>query len=31
MGMPYGSMARKTVPRDEQDSAMDFSVLFELE
>lgn len=29
MGMPYGSMARKTVPRDEQDSAMDFSVLFE--
>uniref|UniRef100_A0A8C1R158 Transmembrane channel-like protein n=1 Tax=Cyprinus carpio TaxID=7962 RepID=A0A8C1R158_CYPCA len=29
MGMPYGSIARKTVPRDEQDSAMDFSVLFE--
>uniref|UniRef100_A0A673MAF3 Transmembrane channel-like 2b n=1 Tax=Sinocyclocheilus rhinocerous TaxID=307959 RepID=A0A673MAF3_9TELE len=29
MGMPYGSIARKTVPREEQDSAMDFSVLFE--
>uniref|UniRef100_A0A8C2BE32 Transmembrane channel-like protein n=1 Tax=Cyprinus carpio TaxID=7962 RepID=A0A8C2BE32_CYPCA len=29
MGMPYGSLARKTVPREEQDSAMDFSVLFE--
>lgn len=31
MGMPYGSIARKTVPREEQDSAMDFSVLFEFE
>ncbi|XP_066513078.1 transmembrane channel-like protein 2-B isoform X1 [Hoplias malabaricus] len=29
MGLPYGSMARKTVPRDEQATAMDFSVLFE--
>lgn len=29
MGMPYGSLPRKTVPREEQDSAMDFSVLFE--
>ncbi|TRY81942.1 hypothetical protein DNTS_013395 [Danionella cerebrum] len=29
MGMPYGSIARKTVPREEQDSAMDYSVLFE--
>ncbi|NP_001289152.1 transmembrane channel-like protein 2-B [Danio rerio] len=29
MGIPYGSIPRKTVPREEQDSAMDFSVLFE--
>ncbi|KAM9742970.1 transmembrane channel-like protein 2-B isoform 1-T2 [Menidia menidia] len=29
MGLPYGSIPRKTVPRDEQDTAMDFSVLFE--
>lgn len=29
MGLPYGSIARKTVPRDEQETAMDFSVLFE--
>ncbi|XP_069481914.1 transmembrane channel-like protein 2-A [Ambystoma mexicanum] len=27
MGQPYGSMPRKTVPRNEQDKAMDFSVL----
>ncbi|KAK2837519.1 hypothetical protein Q5P01_014731 [Channa striata] len=29
MGLPYGSIARKTVPRDEQPTAMDFSVLLE--
>uniref|UniRef100_A0A3B4AQX8 Transmembrane channel-like protein n=1 Tax=Periophthalmus magnuspinnatus TaxID=409849 RepID=A0A3B4AQX8_9GOBI len=29
MGLPYGSIARKTVPRAEQDTAMDFSVLFD--
>lgn len=29
MGLPYGSVARKTVPREEQPTAMDFSVLFE--
>ncbi|KAM9447116.1 transmembrane channel-like protein 2-B [Clarias gariepinus] len=29
MGLPYGSIPRKTVPREEQDTAMDFSVLFE--
>ncbi|KAF7667885.1 hypothetical protein LDENG_00042330 [Lucifuga dentata] len=29
MGLPYGSIARKTVPREEQDRAMDFSVLFD--
>ncbi|KAJ0067582.1 hypothetical protein NL108_008613, partial [Boleophthalmus pectinirostris] len=29
MGLPYGSIARKTVPRPEQDTAMDFSVLFD--
>uniref|UniRef100_A0A8C9WQ08 Transmembrane channel-like protein n=1 Tax=Scleropages formosus TaxID=113540 RepID=A0A8C9WQ08_SCLFO len=29
MGLPYGSIPRKTVPRDEQAKAMDFSVLFE--
>ncbi|XP_047238281.1 transmembrane channel-like protein 2-B [Girardinichthys multiradiatus] len=28
MGLPYGSIPRKTVPRDEQDTAMDFSDLF---
>ncbi|MEQ2209264.1 Transmembrane channel-like protein 2-B, partial [Xenoophorus captivus] len=28
MGFPYGSIPRKTVPRDEQDTAMDFSDLF---
>uniref|UniRef100_A0AAR2JH78 Transmembrane channel-like protein n=1 Tax=Pygocentrus nattereri TaxID=42514 RepID=A0AAR2JH78_PYGNA len=29
MGLPQGSIPRKTVPRDEQDTAMDFSVLSE--
>uniref|UniRef100_A0A3B1KDR2 Transmembrane channel-like protein n=1 Tax=Astyanax mexicanus TaxID=7994 RepID=A0A3B1KDR2_ASTMX len=29
MGLPYGTIPRKTVPRDEQETAMDFSVLFE--
>ncbi|MBN3292610.1 TMC2 protein, partial [Polypterus senegalus] len=29
MGLPYGSIARKTVPRDEQDTAMDFSTLWD--
>ncbi|KAM9391394.1 transmembrane channel-like protein 2-B [Pholidichthys leucotaenia] len=29
MGLPYGSIARKTVPRTEQDTAQDFSVLFD--
>ncbi|XP_053276273.1 transmembrane channel-like protein 2-B [Pleuronectes platessa] len=29
MGLPYGSIPRKTVPREEQPTAMDFSVLFE--
>ncbi|KAL4623166.1 transmembrane channel-like protein 2 [Arapaima gigas] len=29
MGLPYGSIPRKTVPRGEQAKAMDFSVLFE--
>ncbi|XP_053726853.1 transmembrane channel-like protein 2-B [Synchiropus splendidus] len=29
MGLPYGSLPRKTVPREEQDKAMDFSVLFD--
>lgn len=29
MGLPYGSIPRKTVPRDEQETAMDFSVLFD--
>ncbi|XP_066567824.1 transmembrane channel-like protein 2-B [Amia ocellicauda] len=29
MGLPYGSIPRKTVPRDEQDTAMDFSVLWD--
>ncbi|KAK3527177.1 hypothetical protein QTP86_014593 [Hemibagrus guttatus] len=27
MGLPYGSIPRKTVPREEQDSAMDYAVL----
>ncbi|KAK9974196.1 hypothetical protein ABG768_022302 [Culter alburnus] len=27
MGLPYGSIPRKTVPRAEQDTAMDYSVL----
>ncbi|XP_015242867.1 PREDICTED: transmembrane channel-like protein 1 [Cyprinodon variegatus] len=29
MGLPYGSIPRKTVPREEQDTAMDFSVLLD--
>uniref|UniRef100_A0AAY4CXU2 Transmembrane channel-like protein n=1 Tax=Denticeps clupeoides TaxID=299321 RepID=A0AAY4CXU2_9TELE len=29
MGLPYGSIPRKTVPRSEQARAMDFSVLFD--
>ncbi|XP_030647679.1 transmembrane channel-like protein 2-B [Chanos chanos] len=29
MGLPYGSIPRKTVPREEQARAMDFSVLFD--
>ncbi|XP_076020797.1 transmembrane channel-like protein 2-B [Genypterus blacodes] len=29
MGLPYGTIPRKTVPREEHDKAMDFSVLFE--
>ncbi|XP_060895307.1 transmembrane channel-like protein 2-B [Labrus mixtus] len=29
MGLPYGSIPRKIVPRAEQDNAMDFSVLFD--
>ncbi|XP_051876605.1 transmembrane channel-like protein 2-B [Pristis pectinata] len=29
MGLPYGSIPRKTVPRAEQPTAMDFSVLWE--
>ncbi|XP_067378341.1 transmembrane channel-like protein 2-B [Channa argus] len=29
MGLPYGSIPRKTVPREEQPTAMDFSVLLE--
>ncbi|XP_029366130.1 transmembrane channel-like protein 2-B isoform X2 [Echeneis naucrates] len=29
MGLPYGSIPRKTVPREEQPTAMDFSVLFD--
>uniref|UniRef100_A0A8C5I6L8 Transmembrane channel-like protein n=1 Tax=Gouania willdenowi TaxID=441366 RepID=A0A8C5I6L8_GOUWI len=31
MGLPYGTIARKTVPRAEQDTAMDYSVLFDFE
>uniref|UniRef100_A0A667XT92 Transmembrane channel-like protein n=1 Tax=Myripristis murdjan TaxID=586833 RepID=A0A667XT92_9TELE len=29
MGLPYGSIPRKTVPRDEQDTAQDYSVLMD--
>ncbi|XP_045891668.1 transmembrane channel-like protein 2-B [Micropterus dolomieu] len=29
MGLPYGSIPRKTVPRDEQATAMDYSVLLD--
>lgn len=29
MGLPYGSIPRKTVPREEQATAMDYAVLFE--
>ncbi|XP_044053140.1 transmembrane channel-like protein 2-B [Siniperca chuatsi] len=29
MGLPYGSIPRKTVPREEQATAMDYSVLFD--
>ncbi|XP_054630730.1 transmembrane channel-like protein 2-B isoform X1 [Dunckerocampus dactyliophorus] len=29
MGLPYGSIPRKTVPREEQEKAMDFAVLFD--
>ncbi|XP_026574491.1 transmembrane channel-like protein 2 [Pseudonaja textilis] len=31
MGMPYGSIPRKIVPRTEQPTAMDFSVLWDFE
>ncbi|KAM4842692.1 transmembrane channel-like protein 2 [Thomomys bottae] len=31
MGMPYGSIPRKTVPRAEEAKAMDFSVLWDFE
>ncbi|XP_074842185.1 transmembrane channel-like protein 2 [Carettochelys insculpta] len=31
MGMPYGSIPRKTVPRADQPTAMDFSVLWDFE
>ncbi|XP_055460801.1 transmembrane channel-like protein 2 [Psammomys obesus] len=31
MGMPYGSIPRKTVPRAEEERAMDFSVLWDFE
>lgn len=27
MGVPYGSIPRKTVPREEQATAMDYAVL----
>ncbi|XP_068615567.1 transmembrane channel-like protein 2-B [Brachionichthys hirsutus] len=29
MGLPYGSIPRKTVPREEQPTAMDYAVLFD--
>ncbi|XP_027703656.1 transmembrane channel-like protein 2 [Vombatus ursinus] len=31
MGMPYGSIPRKTIPRAEEEKAMDFSVLWDFE
>ncbi|XP_031760436.1 transmembrane channel-like protein 2 [Xenopus tropicalis] len=31
MGLPYGSLPRKTVPRNEEKTAMDFSVLWDFE
>ncbi|KAK3514512.1 hypothetical protein QTP70_018655 [Hemibagrus guttatus] len=31
MGMPYGSIPRKTVPRDELSTAMNFDVLWDIE
>ncbi|KAM4689026.1 transmembrane channel-like protein 2 [Discoglossus pictus] len=31
MGLPYGSLPRKTVPRAEEKTAMDFSVLWDFE
>ncbi|XP_035302928.1 transmembrane channel-like protein 2 [Cricetulus griseus] len=31
MGMPYGSIPRKTVPRAEEEKAMDFAVLWDFE
>ncbi|XP_056376601.1 transmembrane channel-like protein 2 isoform X2 [Hyla sarda] len=31
MGLPYGSLPRKTVPRKEEKTAMDFSVLWDFE
>ncbi|XP_073488860.1 transmembrane channel-like protein 2 [Aquarana catesbeiana] len=31
MGLPYGSLPRKTVPRSEEKTAMDFSVLWDFE
>uniref|UniRef100_H3A3S0 Transmembrane channel-like protein n=1 Tax=Latimeria chalumnae TaxID=7897 RepID=H3A3S0_LATCH len=31
MGLPHGSIPRKTVPRAEQDTAMDFSTLWDFE
>ncbi|XP_049635967.1 transmembrane channel-like protein 2 [Suncus etruscus] len=31
MGVPYGSIPRKTVPRAEEEKAMDFSVLWDFE
>ncbi|XP_063778461.1 transmembrane channel-like protein 2 [Pseudophryne corroboree] len=31
MGLPYGSLPRKTVPRKEERTAMDFSVLWDFE
>ncbi|XP_063806956.1 transmembrane channel-like protein 2-A [Pseudophryne corroboree] len=29
MGLPYGSISRKTIPRDEQDTSMNYNVLSE--
>lgn len=31
MGLPYGSIPRKTVPREEQDTAQDYSTLMDFE